>query len=396
MNNELGILIPLNIRTVTPLHIGGNDLLSPLADYWMDEQKNIHLVNEGLLAAAVYDKSKTNEYIKSVEQVATEKKGKMLYDFVKDSLHKDMPDLLTGIYYKSFGIENPIEIDCCIQTDGMPYIPGSSIKGALRSAILQNWLSSGKAESNKALNDFLDALRTFSQRNDLNNGKKISEIEKVFREKTEESLFGGLRDDNRLAASCLRVNDTGSVRTEKAAVYQLDRFNLLSGERNIPVLKQCIDKDAVLSTTVNIDYYSYREKKYHGVFKDILSKAELFALINSVTLHVLNYEFALMGNKEVYAAKLKAYEDFMGTMKERIEQCNNKKAFMRLGFGKMQFYQTIAMSLFAKLGRDEENAEWVQYLCYCNKMSEDLSAVYPSTRVLTSSGQLPLGWIELE
>lgn len=393
---QLGIHIPVTIQTVTPLHIGGNDVLSPLADYWMDEQRNIHLVSGELLAGAVYESGKINDFIRSVEQVVTEKKGRMLTDFVKYTLRKDMDAFSAKAFWKSYGIENPIEIDCCIQTDGLPYIPGSSLKGALRTALLQNWLGSNSGESNRALDDFLTVLKVFAKRDDLKKSKQADEIEKVFCEKIEEKLFGSLKDNDRLAASYLRINDTGTAMPEQIAVYQLERYNLLTGDRGtIPVLKQCISRRSLFNTAVHIDYYSCREKKFHRLFRDIETKEQLFAMLNRTTLQVLSYELGLMENDEVYAGKLRSYEDFMAALKEEIEQSGNRKAWLRLGYGKMQFYQTIALNLFARLGKDEENPDWVQYLCYCNKMSDDLAAVYPSTRVLTGSGQEPLGWVQL-
>ncbi len=89
------------------------------------------------------------------------------------------------------------------------------------------------------------------------------------------------------------------------------------------------------------------------------------------------------------------YREKLEEIKEKIEISENRKAYMRLGFGKMQFYQTIALSIFKKLGSDEKNHDWVQYLRYCNDLSEEISAVSPVTRVLTTSGLKPLGWIEL-
>lgn len=394
-NTTLGIYIPIHIKTITPLHIGGNEVLSPLADYWMDDAKEIHLINGDALAEAVYEADKTETYIKAVEEIITEKKNRMLSDFVQNTLKKEITGMESGIALKSFGVENPINIDCCIKTDGQPYIPGSSIKGAVRTAILQNWLNSGKPESEKALDDFLNALASFSKRSDLKKTKQADEIERVFRESAEEKLFGSLKEDKRLAASCLRINDTEKANLYDVAVYQLDRFNLLTGEKDIPILKQCIAKETVFSTVIYIDYYSYKQKTFHSIFKDIKNKPDLFALLNSVSLQVLNYEIDALMNSNVWAVKIKSYETFLGSMKERIEKSDNKTAYMRLGFGKLQFYQTIAMPIYKNTGMDETHGDWVQYLCYCNKMSDDIAAVYPSTRVLTSAEQEPLGWIEL-
>lgn len=394
-NNEaLGVQIPLIIKTITPLHIGGNDVLSPLADYWMDDQKNIHLINEAELANSVYETGNTNKYIREVEAIVTEKKGKMLQDFVRYSLQREIKDMLTGISFKSYGIHNPVEIDCCIQTNGLGYLPGSSLKGALRGALLLSWLSSGKPESDKALDDFIRALTTFSKRSDLRKNQQAAEIEKVFREQAEEKLFGNLKQDERLAASCLRVNDSGTIAENDIAVYQLERFNLSDNKDTIPVLKQCIDRGTSLSTTVYIDYYICHQKYHHPIFRDIISKRDLFALLNSVSLQLINYELNVLRSEEIVTGRINIYEAFLDKLKETIHQSGNSKGFLRLGFGKMQFYQTVAMALYKKTGMDENNSDWIEYLSYCDGLSGDIPAIYPATRVLSSAGLEPLGWVE--
>jgi CRISPR-associated protein Csm5 len=400
MNNTdsitaLGCKIPLQILTLSPLHIGGAEVLSPLADYWMDGNKNICLVNNDALAELVSSSGQVNTYVRAVENIAVEKKGKFLQSLVKDNLKGDFNDILTGEKIPSFGIQNPIEIDTCIKTDGLPYIPGSSLKGAIRSAILQDWLGSGKPESQKALSEFIEALMDFSYRNDLKPTKRMDEIEKKFRETMEEKLFGSLRDNNRLAASCLRVTDSDAGTFEDLAMFQLNRFNLFSAKETIPAIKECINTGSKYNVRINIDYLNCPKKSFHPLFKDINNRAEFFELLNRTTLDLLEYEINILEIDGIDIRKLAEYRNFMLNIKDRIKSNGNNKAIIRLGFGKMQFYQTIALGIFKKQGFDENNEEWIQYLSYCEKLSVDISAVYPVTRVLTSVGQRQMGWVEL-
>ena len=65
--------------------------------------------------------------------------------------------------------------------------------------------------------------------------------------------------------------------------------------------------------------------------------------------------------------------------------------------GKMQFYQTVAMSVFDTCGNDEEDNYWVNYLEYCDDLNpKGVSSPYPLTRALTTAGQIPLGWVMLK
>lgn len=399
MNNTdnivLGCKIPLQILTLSPLHIGGTDVLSPLADYWMDRNKNICLVNNEALAELVNASGQVNRYVRAVENIAVERKGNFLQSLVKDDLKGELDDILTGEKIPSFGIQNPIEIDTCIKTDGLPYIPGSSLKGAIRSAILQDWLASGKPESERALSEFIEALMDFAYRNDLKPMKRMDEIEKKFRENMEEKLFGSLRDNNRLAASCLRVTDSSAGTFEDLAMFQVNRFNLFSAEKNIPAIKECINTGSKYSMRINIDYLSCPKKSFHPLFKDINNRTQFFKLLNRNTLSLLEYEIKILETDGIEKRKLEEYRNFMLEMKDRIKSNSNNKAIIRLGFGKMQFYQTIALGIFKRQGFNENDEKWIQYLSYCEKLSVDISAVYPVTRVLTNAGQRQIGWVEL-
>jgi CRISPR-associated protein Csm5 len=396
-NTALGCKIPLQILTLSPLHIGGTDVLSPLADYWMDNNKNICLVNNEALAELVSSSGQVNRYVRAVENIAIERKGNFLQSLVKDDLKGELADILTGEKIPSFGIQNPTEIDTCIKTDGLPYIPGSSLKGAIRSAILQDWLTSGTPESENALTEFLNALMFFVNKNDLSDGKKIDEIEKKFRETMEEKLFGKLKDNNRLAASCLRVTDSNTGTFEDLAMFQLKRFNLFGkGKKNdtIPIIKECINTGSKFSARINIDYLSCPRKNFHPLFKDINNRTQLFELLNRITLKLLDYEINVLETEGIEKRKLEDYSNFMLDMKDRIESNGNNKAIIRLGFGKMQFYQTIALGIFKKQGSKESDGRWYKYLCFCEKF-KDVPDVYPITRVITNVGQRQLGWVEL-
>lgn len=392
---KLGRRMPISITTITPLHIGGSETLSPLADYWMDAQKNICLVDTALLAESIYSAGQTENYINAVKQVAIERKGNLLPNFAKGNLAREMTGLLSGKKMKGYGIYNPVEIDCCIKTDDLPYLPGSTIKGAIRNMLLQHWLLGNDKKARQALEAFVEALAGFVRRSDLNKKKQMAEIEKIFTTKAEEEFFGSLKQEERLAASCLRVNDTAPAAWERLAVYQLDRHNLLTGETAIPVLKECIEKNTTFTTTLSLDYYEYTKQQLHPIFRPIETLPQLFQLVNTCTQNILQYEYQLLRNEYVQSHRLREYEEFMHGLLKKINDTGKNKAYLRLGFGKMQFYQTIALPLFKYLGEDEDQPDWVQYLAYCDSLSEDISAVYPATRVLTTAGQLPLGWVEI-
>ena len=208
----LGNTMPVQIKTITPVHIGGNERLSPLADYWMDGQKNIQLINQEALARFVYDTNNADAYISAVKDVADVNKGRVLPQFVQQNLKKDFDALKSGIYFKSYGVENPIEIDCCIKTDGLPYIPGSSLKGAIRNIFMLDWLCSNTEESNGVLNVFLDRLAKNIPKSKGEQKFKFAEVLKAYAYEVEEIFFDSVNSKQKLPASCLRINDSSNLK----------------------------------------------------------------------------------------------------------------------------------------------------------------------------------------
>ncbi|SFP83127.1 type III-A CRISPR-associated RAMP protein Csm5 [Parafilimonas terrae] len=387
----LGVHMPVTIKTITPLHIGSGEVLSPLADYWMDDKKNIHLINQDAFSQLIQKKNRTNEYVKFATAIANENKTNALSNFAKTFLDEEISALSEKIIFKSFGINNPIKIDCCLQTEGKPFVPGSSLKGAIKTILLLNWLNSGEEESDNILDKFLDAL------NEAVVNNNTWKVEESYIHDVEEKLFGVLKGNARMPASCLRIPDTNSIELSDIVIYKVDRFNLFKAETadsSISVLKQCIPKQYAFQTSIYLDFYSVKKQEHHFAFREITSKQKLFATINKASLSVLEHEYFIMSSNKV-TARLKEYDSHLGRIKSAIEESNNQKAFLRLGFGKLQFYQTIALSILKYFDYDDENREWNNYLRYCNKFKKDISSFYPVTRVLTSIGQEPLGWVEL-
>jgi CRISPR/Cas system CSM-associated protein Csm5 (group 7 of RAMP superfamily) len=134
----------------------------------------------------------------------------------------------------------------------------------------------------------------------------------------------------------------------------------------------------------------------HPLLQNLHSKEAFFKLVNRFSLDVISYEEALADYKGVQSHTLRSYFDTVNELKENIQNYGNTKGYLRLGFGKMQFYQTIALTLFKQKGSNEYNEHWIKYLRYCNgNIDETIPAIFPSTRFLTTLGQQPLGWVEL-
>jgi len=134
----------VKIKLLTPLHIGDGNFISPM-EYFISDKKVYLIPGETLfkgLDRRNLDVLKT--WLKTSIYRASFKRREAfrLSDFIKQ--HRYMENRLKKLSTLSFDIgSNDIqikEIITIIKSNGEPYIPGSEIKGAIRTAILYRLL----------------------------------------------------------------------------------------------------------------------------------------------------------------------------------------------------------------------------------------------------------------
>jgi len=138
----------VTIRTLSPLHIGSGEEISPL-EYLMDRGMFYRLDMDGLFADPEFQRMK-EQFISS--------SGSQRY--VGSLLPRDV--LARHVLYRisiapnASGV-NPINVKACIKSMGRIYIPGSSIKGSILSAVMEKVLYQKRVQS---LSDFESLLST--------------------------------------------------------------------------------------------------------------------------------------------------------------------------------------------------------------------------------------------
>lgn len=403
----LGYSFPLSLRILTPVHIGNGQDLSPLTDYYLTNGK-IHLLDQEKFSELIYHCGEVENFIRSVEAVTDQSKEYLIKSFTKNHLKLDLDTLPVKSSLASYGVQNPLVINECIKTDEKPYLPGSSLKGAIRSSLLFNWLTQEEdtlqfEKAQAALSDWLKFLNNTTQqievsKNKYNRNKAAKEIATEFEKKIEEGCFESLRSKQRMALSDLKLSDSNNIiKDEAIAVYACDRYHLHWNERTIGQLKECLVPDLKLSLKISLEYQIKinENERYHPIIKCISNPKDLFRVINQYSKSVLEYEIVVLNSKNSDSEIIDDLVVKLEELRDKIDDSSDNYAYIRLGQGKMQFYQSIAIVLFEKFGRDEEANAWVDYLEYTNSFKE-VTDPYPITRELTTLEGLPMGWIELK
>jgi hypothetical protein len=229
--------------------------------------------------------------------------------------------------------------------------------------------------------------------------KLINRLADDFENGITQSLFGNVSMKNRLSMSGLQVTDIIPFDDGDLSVYQLNRYRLENQSFDIPTLKECIDTNKSSHLEIRIAY----EKVVNGkaAYAPLLDRfshcQKLCDTINHYSLEVLEYDIATLEEDSAAGPQLEPYLDYLYSVREKIKGSEGSKAaYIRLGQGKMQFYQTIALAVFNKQGRMENDQEWMDYLLYCDgRLEGEVPPFYPQTRIMTRHKNMPLGWISL-
>ena len=196
------------IQTLTPVNIGSGEVLSQFSDY-VYEDGFVYYLDHDLMLKELLDKSNSEETIdKFVLIVKKQAKGNQKDRFKLKAFLDD-----AGLDYKKHALkkiavsdEIKEQIQLHIKSSGLLYIPGSSLKGAIRTALISS---------------------LFTDSEDVYKKKKY----------IGEDIFGRFGDDE---LKYLLISDTMPFSPKSLGIAKFYKFNLKKSETDIPVIKEVI------------------------------------------------------------------------------------------------------------------------------------------------------------
>lgn len=266
-----------------------------------------------------------------------------------------------------------------ISTMGVPYIPGSSIKGAIVSALIasvaDNKLTIPPVIKKK--NGVVD--RAFSACEERRDGRKS------YDPKTSVLRF-------------LRVGDATSTETRTVAKY-CNSLNIRDSRNTLTDNKghqyvEAIDKNytAYFDLNIKLDYLDKVLKRnipIGDVPEAMTSIPKLLKCINSHTLSLLEYEREDWGDYDY--PELDEYLDSIDYLIQECEKCSDgRSAVMRMGYGSGWYFIT---GRWSKIIADDDEWEKIKDVSRPkNFMYKDY--IFPKTR-RTFNGYLPFGFVKI-
>lgn len=295
----------IKIETLSPVHVGngvflqkGNDFIE-ISD---GDDSDIYVLNIDKLGAVIgTDATSISKWTTAIQNGEAE-------EFIKSRIHKDYVRYskrhITN--FADFSKNNGTLKECIHDGRGFPYIPGTSIKGAIRTALVA-------------------ALASEQIVNDLESKPNQADWKTVIYG-MEKKLLGDMGN------SVFRYLCTGDIYFEKDVEIALRQINLNITQRDrlIDTTKQQV-VEAIAAEQISEFRLNINQKFYEKLNKSNLQNLNaLFSLINHHTWSLVEYEIENWSEKGDDAIE---YIDGMDAIKNVCKSCKPGECVLRLGQG---------------------------------------------------------------
>ena len=357
----------LTLETLSPLHIGTGTILLKDFDY-VSTREMTYVINQDVIYSAEFD-SRGGEARLNVPP------GRLVS---ADQWSEDSPT----VRYTLRGGTTIEQIHEQIKDiHGQCYLPGSSLKGALRTALL----------AYASLNGTLDQAYVNYRQN-----VRGSFVKEAAAQNFETTFFRPLVDDaNHDILRALQVFDSNPLPVSPSQLLLCSARVFTGGEPGLPVVVEALQKDATLEMEVTIDELALKYADRLGWEDRRLWLAHLVPILQSVSRRRIQDELQTARAKGFTAAE-KFYQQ-LDQLAAMLDGTNS--AVMQLGWGTGWNGMTIAPML-PKLMRDEARTKFelgrppTQH----GKWVPDLSKPYPKSRRLSAVNEIPgvpFGWVAI-
>lgn len=377
----------MRLNAVTPVHIGSGNTYTR-AEYVKVVRENdawLHRINFDAMMRKLPEKKREDFLVEMGE-------GFSLTSFLKGIGHEDAKRY--SIYYPPREGE-PSPIRECIKTGDIAYIPGSSIKGAVRTALLWNFVIQHK-------NEYCEQLRESANRSDRRLKKQTvgaSVVDHIFSTTNErpDAKFDILKFVE--ISDFMPPAGKENHKLENIKTYTLQRQGGLR-PKNYDNFCECVVGD--FTGTVRLSPQIGAALKSREKFPLLESKLSILgldkelsddALMKHIQQSLRKFQSSCL-DQELALCDLGGNDDFVNYIRT-LQKKNSEEYLIRLGAGVGTLYQTM-MGLIAE--HDPDLA-----LAFINEFKlgkyprtlihgKELDPPYPKSIEFTTNKK-PVGWM---
>lgn len=307
----------IKIETLTSLHIGSGTMLQNGSDFVVgkdaDDYEIIGVISpRKILCLIGEEKSKIDEWVigiernRSTENLVRRYSPKATIEDYSERIISNWSEVKNNETLKEF-IHDGL---------GRPYIPGSSIKGAIRTAVLAQLAGNVNAE-------FIIA----NQRG------------KLSADAVEKELFGS--DPNHDVFRFLKIGDAiFSTKDEMVAIRMVninERTSQSYWDNSKGQLIEALASEQETHFNMKLDMVQYENAigKVHQMPTCMTTIPLLFQTINTHTIHLLKTEIAYWEERKnnPTADKVEVYLEKLAEILVAAKDCNENSCILRIGHG---------------------------------------------------------------
>ena len=265
----------MKLEVLTPLHIGGADYKSKLdkKEYIFDkDKKTLTLIDNEKFVGFLIKKNLFEKYIAYIEnnvnaKIMVQNRNINLLNFLKaNNIDKDIQDFRKKAPIKlDMNIENMNDIKLMLRNvQGKPYIPGTSIKGALINLLLVDYIIKNREEFFKEKRIILSECKKANDDRSIKGLK--NEIKKIVKQIEKSIVYGDNKDLEKSKRFGISVSDSYSYSNTRTNFYQDidEKRTNKPGEdksRPMPVAREYIIANSIFDFDITLDIDLLEESK---------------------------------------------------------------------------------------------------------------------------------------
>lgn len=265
----------MKLEVLTPLHIGGADYKSKLdkKEYIFDkDKKTLTLIDNEKFIAFLIKKNLFEKYIAYIEnnvnvKVMIQNRNINLFNFLKaNNIDKDIQDFRKKAPIKlDMNIENMNDIKLMLRdVQGKPYIPGTSIKGALINLLLVDYIIKNREKFSKEKRIILSECKKTNDDRSIRGLK--DDIKKIVNQIEKSIIYSDNKSLEKSKKFGISVSDSYSYSNTRTNFYQdIDekRTNKLGEDKSrpMPVAREYIIANSIFDFDITLDIDLLEESK---------------------------------------------------------------------------------------------------------------------------------------
>ena len=287
----------MKLEVLTPLHIGGADYKSKLdkKEYVFDKDKRtLTLIDTEKFVAFLMKKNLFDEYIFHIQKNVNFKKNEQdknikLIDFLKkNNIYKNIEEFRKKTPIKvNMNIENMNDIKLMLRNiEGKPYIPGTSIKGALINFLLVNYIINNRDKFKNEKNKILEIAQKANNDNDIKKSK--NNIKRIVNDIEKYIIYGDNKELEKSKKFGISVSDSYTDSNIDIDFYQdIDekRNAKIENEKSkpMPVVREYIMSTSKFDFDITLDIDLLEKSKL-----EIKNIDDLIEALENATTYLIN------------------------------------------------------------------------------------------------------------